>query len=79
MTEFQVIPEWIQESEVYEKGTYKNFDGKYIPIHNLNISSLEDFQTVLDVINFWKIESPFPYEIWEYIFSSQNVVKNFLS
>ncbi len=79
MTEFQTIPEWIQESEVYEKGIYKSFDGKYIPICELNISSLDDFQNVLDVINFWKIESPFPYEIWEYIFASPNEVKEFLS
>ncbi len=75
------IPKWIQKSEIYQHMDDYDFDTiEKIPLYDLKIKTFKDFKNVLKTIRFWKIENPYPYEIWSYILNPKNEAKvvNFL-
>ena len=66
------IPFWLQNSTLYKSEEYKEYDGEDLLICNLSISSLSDFKNVFNAMKFWEVESPLPYEIWEFVLNPEN-------
>jgi hypothetical protein len=73
------VPEWIKRCEMYKNRENYEFErGNEIYLQDLEIENIQDFKHALKTIKFWNIESPYPYEIWEFIFEHKNEVKNVL-
>ncbi len=73
------IPSWIKNSEVYKNKAYKNCKLEDIPLYELKICDDEDLDNILKTLEFWKVESPLPREIWIYILSvncNREILKN---
>ena len=40
---------------------------------------MDDFANVLKTITFWELESPYPYELWEYMLDKNTLLKHDIS
>jgi hypothetical protein len=49
-----------------------------IYLYEMKVENMKDFRHVLRTIKFWKIDSPYPYEIWKFILENKNKVHKYL-
>ena len=62
------VPDWLKGSKIYKNiDDYDFSEFEDIPICDLNIKNLNDFKNVIKAIKFWKIKSPYPYELWQFL------------
>ncbi len=72
------VPDWIKKSEKYKNRKNYEFDeDENIPLYDLDIKDIDDFENVMDTIQFWEIKSPYPYELWRFMFLNKSSVRNF--
>ncbi len=66
------VPEWIKKGKVWEeRGTVRVGIEDWVPIFDLEtegIKSLDDLERIFEIIEYWKIPSPYPCKIWEFLF-----------
>jgi hypothetical protein len=73
------VPEWLKNSRMYETKGYRDFPKEEIPICDLKLTCLNDFSKVMKAIRFWDLDSPYPREIWDYVFTERtNLLKQVL-
>ncbi len=69
-------PDWIKKSEIWQNREDYDFDtSKEIPLYECKIKSMKDLKNVFKTIVFWKIPSPYPYELWKHILNPKNNAK----
>ncbi len=73
------VQKWVKNSKLYESKEYRNLLEDEIPMCKLKFENLEDFDKVLEVIEFWEVEGPYPYLLWKYLFEEdRNILENHL-
>ena len=62
-----LIPDYLKNSEVYISENWKKYEFDTLPIQDLNVNSENDYFKLIKTINFWKVETPYPDIIYDYI------------
>ncbi len=71
--ENKVIPNWVKQSAKYEnRKEIKIRRDQNLYLYELEIHSSFDYSKILKTIHFWEISPPYPYSLWEFVFSSTN-------
>ena len=77
----QNVPKWIKEgSEIWQDR--EDFDeNQNLYLYDFPIRNMKDFKNILKSITFWKIKSPYPYQLWEFIFNEKykNEIQEYLT